>query len=208
MTALIDYDSGNLRSVEKALRALGDEPVVTRDPETLLQADRVILPGVGAFRDCMENLEKSGLVPVIRSIISRNTPFLGICVGMQLLFESSEEGREENGGKPVPGLGLLPGCVVHIPENAGLKIPHMGWNSISITPGTRLFKGIPQESFVYFVHSFAREADGLPGTAAVTEYGMKILAAVERGNLFGTQFHPEKSSSVGLQILKNFLEVR
>ena len=208
MTALIDYDAGNLRSVEKALRALGEEPIVTRDPETLRRADRVILPGVGAFRDCMENLTSFGLVPVIREIIAENTPFLGICVGMQLLFESSEEGMEENGGRPVPGLGVLPGRVVHIPERAGLKIPHMGWNSISISPGARLFAGISEGSFVYFVHSFAREADGLSGTAAVTEYGMKILASVERGNLFGTQFHPEKSSSTGLRILKNFLEVR
>lgn len=207
MTALIDYDAGNLRSVEKALRALGDDPEVTRDPETILRADRVILPGVGAFRDCMENLKKYGLVPVIREVTGQNKPFLGICVGMQLFFDSSDEGMEEQGGKPVQGLGLLPGRVVRIPAREGLKIPHMGWNSLSIRSGARLFEGIPDGSFVYFVHSYAREADGLPETAAVTEYGMKILASVEKGNLFGTQFHPEKSSGVGLHILKNFLSI-
>lgn len=207
MTALIDYDAGNLRSVEKALRALGDDPVITSDRETLLRADRVILPGVGAFRDCMGNLTARGLDPVIRDVIARGTPFLGICVGMQLLFESSEEGRELNGGNMVPGLGILRGEVKKIPDTAGLKIPHMGWNSLKITPGTRLFRGIPDGSYVYFVHSFCREAEGQPEQAAETEYGMRILAAVERGNFFATQFHPEKSSDIGLKILKNFLEI-
>ena len=154
MTALIDYDAGNMRSVEKALRALGDEPVITRDREILLRADRVILPGVGAFLDCRNNLVNYGLDPVIREVIAKGTPFLGICVGMQLLFSSSEEGRELNGGELVPGLGIFPGGVRKIPESPGLKIPHMGWNSLKIRPGTRLLKGIPDESFVYFVHSY------------------------------------------------------
>ena len=207
MTALIDYDAGNMRSVEKALRALGDEPVITRDREILLRADRVILPGVGAFRDCRNNLETYGLEPVIREVIAKGTPFLGICVGMQLLFSSSEEGKELNGGELVPGLGIFSGGVRKIPETPGLKIPHMGWNSLKIRPGTRLLKGIPEGSYVYFVHSFCAEAEGQDFEAAETEYGMRVLAAAERDNVFATQFHPEKSSETGLRILKNFLEM-
>ena len=207
MTALIDYDAGNMRSVEKALRALGDEPVITRDREILLRADRVILPGVGAFRDCRNNLESCGMDPVIREVIAKGTPFLGICVGMQLLFSSSEEGRELNGGELVPGLGVFPGGVRRIQETPGLKIPHMGWNSLKIRPGTRLLKGIPDGSYVYFVHSYCAEAGGQDFEAAETEYGMRVLAAAERDNVFATQFHPEKSSETGLRILKNFLEM-
>jgi glutamine amidotransferase len=207
MTALIDYDAGNMRSVEKALRALGDEPVITRDREILLRADRVILPGVGAFLDCRNNLVNYGLDPVIREVIAKGTPFLGICVGMQLLFSSSEEGRELNGGELVPGLSVFPGGVRKIPETPGLKIPHMGWNSLKIRPGTRLLKGIPDGSYVYFVHSYCAEAEGQDFEAAETEYGMRVLAAVERDNVFATQFHPEKSSETGLRILKNFLEM-
>ena len=207
MTALIDYDAGNMRSVEKALRALGDEPVITRDREILLRADRVILPGVGAFLDCRNNLVNYGLDPVIREVIAAGTPFLGICVGMQLLFSSSEEGRELNGGELVPGLSVFPGEVRKIPETPGLKIPHMGWNSLKIRPGTRLLKGIPDGSYVYFVHSYCAEAGGQDFEAAETEYGMRVLAAVERDNVFATQFHPEKSSETGLRILKNFLEM-
>ena len=207
MTALIDYDAGNMRSVEKALRALGDEPVITRDREILLRADRVILPGVGAFLDCRNNLVNYGLDPVIREVIAKGTPFLGICVGMQLLFSSSEEGRELNGGELVPGLSVFPGEVRKIPETPGLRIPHMGWNSLKIRPGTRLLKGIPEGSYVYFVHSFCAEAEGQDFEAAETEYGMRVLAAAERDNVFATQFHPEKSSETGLRILKNFLEM-
>ena len=207
MTALIDYDAGNMRSVEKALRALGDEPVITRDRETLLRADRVILPGVGAFRDCRNNLVNYGLDPVIREVIAAGTPFLGICVGMQLLFSSSEEGKELSGGELVPGLGIFQGGVRKIPDTPGLKIPHMGWNSLKITPGTRLLRGIPDGSYVYFVHSYCAEAAGQDFEAAETEYGMRVLAAVERDNVYATQFHPEKSSETGLRILKNFLEM-
>ena len=207
MTALIDYDAGNMRSVEKALKALGDSPVVTRDRETILRADRVILPGVGAFRDCRNNLDRYGLSPVIREVAGRGTPFLGICVGMQLLFESSEEGMELNGGQPVSGLGIFPGRVRKLPEEAGLKIPHMGWNSLKIAPNTRLFRGIPGESYVYFVHSYCAFAEGREFEAAETEYGARVLASVERDNVFATQFHPEKSSETGLRILKNFLEM-
>ncbi|MBQ7535043.1 MAG: imidazole glycerol phosphate synthase subunit HisH [Stomatobaculum sp.] len=207
MTALIDYDAGNMRSVEKALRALGDRPVITRDRDTILRADRVILPGVGAFRDCRNNLEKYDLEPAIREVIAKGTPFLGICVGMQLLFSSSEEGNELNSGEPVPGLRIFPGQVRKIPDTPGLKIPHMGWNSLTIAPGTRLFRGIPDGSFVYFVHSYCAAAEGQDFQAAETEYGMRILAAAERDNVFSTQFHPEKSSETGLRILKNFLEI-
>lgn len=208
MTVLIDYDAGNLRSVEKALRRLGEEPVITREPEIILAADHVILPGVGAFRDCMDKLRAYGLVGVVKECAGKGTPFLGICLGMQLLFEASEEGMEENGGTPVEGLGLLPGVVRRIPAGEGRKIPHMGWNSLKIREGTRLFRDIPQDSDFYFVHSFCREAEGLPYEAAETAYGIRVLASVEQGNLFGTQFHPEKSSAMGLKLLGNFLGVR
>lgn len=207
MTALIDYDAGNLRSVEKALNALGDTPVITRDRETLLHADRVILPGVGAYPDCMNKLSEYALTDVIPELISSGKPFLGICLGMQLLFESSEEGMENNGGKPIPGLGILPGTIRKIPDAPGLKIPHMGWNSIAVNPESRLLRGIPDGSFVYFVHSFYLCAKHPEDVAATASYGVTIHAAVEKGNLFGTQFHPEKSSDTGLRILKNFLSV-
>ena len=144
---------------------------------------------------------------MIREVIAKGTPFLGICVGMQLLFSSSEEGKELNGGELVPGLGIFSGGVRKIPETPGLKIPHMGWNSLKIRPGTRLLKGIPEGSYVYFVHSFCAEAEGQDFEAAETEYGMRVLAAAERDNVFATQFHPEKSSETGLRILKNFLEM-
>lgn len=205
MTALIDYDAGNLRSVEKALRALGDDPVITRDRETLLSADRIILPGVGAYRDCMDKLNGFGLTGIIREITETGKPFLGICLGMQLLFDSSEEGSAENGGRPVPGLGILKGTIRKIPDAPGLKIPHMGWNSLQIRSGSRLLRGIPDGAFVYFVHSYYLSAEDENDVAAATEYGVHIHAAVEHGNIFGCQFHPEKSSETGLRILRNFL---
>ena len=198
MIAIIDYDAGNLKSVEKALLFLGQECVVTRDPETILGADKVILPGVGAFGDAMANLRESGLDEVIREVVKKEIPFLGICLGLQLLFESSEE------APGVAGLGILKGKILRIPERAGLKIPHMGWNSIHITPGSRLFAGLPEGAYVYFVHSYYLKAGTEDIVAASTEYGTHIHAAVESKNVCGCQFHPEKSSSVGLQILKNF----
>ena len=201
MTAIIDYDAGNLRSVEKALMALGEKPVITRDRETLLQADRVILPGVGAFADAMGKLEQYGLCPVIHEIVEKGTPFLGICLGLQLLFERSDE------GEGVPGLSLLPGEILKIPEQPGLKVPHMGWNSLRIRGGSRLFAGVSQDSYVYFVHSYYCHAAREEDVAACTDYGVKIHAAVERGNLFACQFHPEKSGDTGLQILSNFLKI-
>ena len=198
MIAVIDYDAGNLRSVEKALAALGEQPEVTRDPQVIRTADKVILPGVGAFGDAMENLRRFGLVEPIRQVVEKGTPFLGICLGMQLLFESSEE------SPGVEGLSLLPGKILRIPPQEGLKIPHMGWNSLQVRPGARLFRGLPEEPYFYFVHSYYLKAGEEAIVAATTQYGVEIHASVERGNLFGCQFHPEKSSAVGRTILKNF----
>ena len=201
MTAIIDYDAGNLRSVAKALEALGEEPVVTKDRERILGADRVILPGVGAFGDAMEKLCQYDLTEVVREAAASGKPFLGICLGLQLLFESSEE------SPGAEGLGVLKGNILRIPDSTGLKIPHMGWNSLEISEGSRLFSGIPQGSFVYFVHSYYLKAEDADIVAAATEYGVRIHAAVERGNVCACQFHPEKSGDVGLKILRNFLDI-
>ena len=201
MIAIIDYDAGNLKSVEKALAYLGETPVITRDREELLAADKVILPGVGAFGDAMERLHQCGLVDTIKEVTCKNTPFLGICLGLQLLFDKSDEtpGAE--------GLGILKGEILRIPPKEGLKIPHMGWNSIEIKPQAKLFKDIPNQSYVYFVHSYYLKAQDEQIVAASTEYSTHIHASVESGNVFACQFHPEKSSDIGLQILKNFSEL-
>lgn len=198
-TVIIDYDAGNIGSVKKALAAIGEAAVLTRDKETILQADRVILPGVGAFGDAMDNLNRFDLVDVIKEVTAKKTPFLGICLGMQLLFEKSEEtpGAE--------GLGLLKGCIRKIPSSSGLKIPHMGWNSLDVRPGATLFQRICPNPYVYFVHSYYLEAEDEAIVAATTEYGVTIHASVESGNIFGCQFHPEKSSAAGLTILQNFV---
>lgn len=201
MIAIIDYDAGNLKSVEKALTALGEKPVVSREKEILLSADKVILPGVGSFGDAMEKLHQYELVDVIHQVVSKGTPFLGICLGLQLFFESSEE------CEGVRGLSLLPGKIVKFPETPGLKVPHMGWNRLDIKPGTRLFKGIDSGAYVYFVHSYYLEAGRESDVAASSTYGIKFGASVEHGNLFACQFHPEKSSDTGLNILKNFIEL-
>ena len=201
MTAIIDYDAGNLKSVEKALQALGEETVITRDRDEILSADRVILPGVGAFGDAMEKLHQYGLVEIIRQVVQNGTPFLGICLGLQLLFEESEESQG------VPGLGILKGKIRRIPNTLGLKIPHMGWNSLILRPGTRLFSGLGEDPYVYFVHSYYLEAADPEIVAASADYGVVIHAAVESGNVFACQFHPEKSSDTGLQILKNFISL-
>lgn len=199
MIAIIDYDAGNIKSVEKALQFLGEEAVITRDHELLMKADKVVLPGVGAFGDAMERLIEYDLVSVIQEIVRKNTPFLGICLGLQLMFEESEE------APGVKGLSLLPGRIVRIPDTPGLKIPHIGWNSITLPKESRLFRGISQQSYVYFVHSYYLQAGDEKDVAATTEYSAHIHAAVEHGNLFACQFHPEKSSKVGLTILKNFV---
>ena len=201
MIAIIDYDAGNLRSVEKALQALGEETVITRDRDEILSADRVILPGVGAFGDAMEKLHQYGLVEIIRQVVQNGTPFLGICLGLQLLFEESEESQG------VPGLGILKGKIRRIPNTPGLKIPHMGWNSLILRPGTRLFSGLGEDPYVYFVHSYYLEAADPEIVVASADYGVVIHAAVESGNVFACQFHPEKSSDTGLQILKNFISL-
>lgn len=201
MIAIIDYDAGNLKSVEKALMYLGEECIVTRDADKILLADKVILPGVGAFGDAMNKLNKFGLVDVIRQVAVYGKPLLGICLGLQLMFESSDE------APGVEGIGLLKGKIVSIPPKEGLKIPHMGWNSLDIKNGSRLFKGIPQQSYVYFVHSYYLQASNPEDVAATTEYSAHIHAAVEHGNVMACQFHPEKSGDVGLHILKNFCEL-
>ena len=201
MIAIIDYDAGNLKSVEKALVSLGEDCVVTRDAETILGADKVILPGVGAFGDAMEKLHRFGLVEVIRKVAAAGTPFLGICLGLQLLFRSSDE------SPGVEGIGLLDGEIVSILPKEGYKIPHMGWNSIEIKEGAGLFRGIENQSYVYFVHSYYLKADHPEDVAATTDYIVPIHASVEHGNVFACQFHPEKSGDVGLQILRNFCDL-
>lgn len=201
MIAIIDYDAGNIKSVEKALIALGQEVVLTRDPKVLERADKLVLPGVGNFGVCMDNLKKFGLAPVIRELTEEKKPLLGICVGLQLLFEGSEE------SSGVEGLGILPGKILRIPSAPGLKIPHMGWNSIHLQNNGKLFRGIPEQSYVYFVHSYYLKAADPSMVTATTQYGVTIDASVEQGNVFATQFHPEKSSRVGLQILKNYCEL-
>lgn len=201
MIAIIDYDAGNIKSVEKALQYLGEEAVITRDAGEILMADKVILPGVGAFGDAMKKLNRYGLVPVIHEVVEKGIPFLGICLGLQLMFESSEE------APGMEGLGLLKGKIVRIPEGDGLKVPHMGWNSLSFPKEGRLFAGIPENSYVYFVHSYYLQAEEDIVTATA-EYGVTIHASVEKGNVFACQFHPEKSSHTGLTILKNFVELK
>lgn len=201
MIAIIDYDAGNIKSVEKALAALGEEVILTRDAGTILGADKIILPGVGAFGDAMSNLWKYDLVRVIQEAAQRNIPFLGICLGLQLLFESSEE------SPGVEGLGILKGRILRIPDKEGLKIPHMGWNSLKLQNNGRLFRGIEGEPYVYFVHSYYLKAEDEGIVRASTTYSTHIHASVEKDNVFACQFHPEKSSTVGLQILKNFADL-
>ncbi|MCI9036104.1 MAG: imidazole glycerol phosphate synthase subunit HisH [Lachnospiraceae bacterium] len=199
MTTVIDYDAGNIKSVEKALDFLGESVVVTRDKQTILQADRVILPGVGAFGDAMEKIRRYHLESVLKEVVQNGTPFLGICLGLQLLFDSSEETPNAK------GLGILKGKIVHIPD-AKLKVPQIGWNSLHFPKNGRLFEGISENAFVYFVHSYYLQAEEDIVTAT-TEYGIEIHASVEKGNVFACQFHPEKSSKVGLRMLENFIRV-
>lgn len=201
MIAIIDYDAGNIKSVEKALQLLGQEAVITRNPEQILQADKVILPGVGAFGDAMGKIRKYGLETVIQKVTEQEIPFLGICLGLQLLFESSDE------APGVKGLGILKGEIRRLPEQEGYKIPHMGWNSLELVNDGRLFRNLPEHPYVYFVHSYYLEAADGGIVRAVTDYTTKIHASVEQGNVFACQFHPEKSSDVGLQILRNFVEL-
>ncbi len=201
MIAIIDYDAGNIKSVEKALIRLGEEVVLTRDAETILSADGVVLPGVGAFGDAMEKLHAYNLVEVIHKCVEKQIPFLGICLGLQLMFESSEE------APGVEGLHILDGKILKIPSGEGIKIPHIGWNNLSFPSKGRLFEGIEENAFVYFVHSYYLKAEEEEIVRAATEYGTYIHASVEKGNVFACQFHPEKSSEVGLKILQNFINI-
>lgn len=202
MIAIVDYDAGNIKSVEKALLLLGQDVKITDNGQEILSADKVVLPGVGAFGDAMGNLKRRGLVPVLRETAQKGIPFLGICLGLQLLFERSDE------APGVEGLGILPGEILRIPPKEGLKIPHMGWNSLHLEHGGRLFENVPEQSYVYFVHSYYLKAREEEIVKASAEYGVHIHASVEKGNVFACQFHPEKSSDTGIQILKNFVEIQ
>ena len=205
MVAIIDYDAGNIKSVEKAFQYLGADTLVTRDPETIYKADHVGLPGVGAFGDAMDRIREYDLENIINEVVKKEVPFLGICLGQQLLFESS---KESDG---VRGLGILRGEIIDIPdmdENGNTyKIPQIGWNNLKIREGARLFKGITGEPYVYFVHSYYLKAADRSIVAATTDYSVTIDASVECGNVFACQFHPEKSADVGMQILDNFLHI-
>ena len=201
MVTIIDYEAGNIKSVENAVRYLGCEAVLTRDPELILSSDHCILPGVGAFGDAMKRLKKYGLDEVIKQAVEKEIPFLGICLGLQLLFESSEE------SPGAEGLGILKGKILRIPDEGGRKVPQIGWNDLSFPHRSRLFEGIDEGAYVYFVHSYYLRAEDPSIVSAQTEYGVKIDAAVERGNVFACQFHPEKSEAVGMKILSNFLKV-
>ena len=201
MIAIIDYGAGNLHSVKNALDFLNAESIVTGDSETILNADKVILPGVGAFGDAMKCLEKSGLVETVKAVAKSGKPLLGICLGLHLMFEESDE------TPGVKGLGIFKGKIVKIPEKDGLKIPHMGWNSLHLQNNGRLFEGIPEQTYVYFVHSYYLQAEEPEIVKATTEYSTCIHASVEKDNVFACQFHPEKSSKWGLKILENFAAV-
>lgn len=202
MIAIIDYDAGNIKSVEKALQYLGEKPIVTRDREEILAADKVILPGVGAFGNAMDKIRSFGLEEVIGKVAEKRTPFLGICLGMQLLFERSEE------SPGVSGLGLLKGEILKFPDMYGLKIPQIGWNSLEYSGKGRLFDKIKEGSYVYFVHSYYLKAAEEQIVTATSEYGITFHVSIEKDNIFACQFHPEKSSKIGIQIIKNFIELQ
>ncbi|MEE0105392.1 MAG: imidazole glycerol phosphate synthase subunit HisH [Lachnospiraceae bacterium] len=198
MIAILDYDAGNIRSVEKALQHLGEETILTHDFREIQKAGKVILPGVGAFGDAMEHLKHYELDRAIKEVVAMDKPFLGICLGLQLLFESSDE------TPGVEGLGILKGNILRIPEEEGLKIPHIGWNSLEFPREGRLFQDLPADPYVYFVHSYYLQAQEPQIVTATCEYGVQIHASVEKNQVFACQFHPEKSGEVGLKILKNF----
>ena len=198
MIAIIDYGAGNLQSVKKAFDFIGAESVITNDPKVILSADKILLPGVGSFGDAMDSMRKNGLVETVKECALSGKPFLGICLGLQLLFEESEE------SPGVKGLGIFKGKIKKFSSDMGLKIPHIGWNSLEIQQKNTLFKDIPENSYVYFVHSYYLHAEDENDIATVTNYGIDFHSAVGKNNIFATQFHPEKSGDVGLQILRNF----
>jgi glutamine amidotransferase len=201
MVAIVDYGAGNIKSVENAVRFLGHEAVLTRDPAVILSADHVILPGVGAFGDAMTRLIKYGLDDVLREVAGRGIPLLGICLGLQLLFESSEE------SPGAQGLGILKGHILRIPDGEGRKVPQIGWNDLTYPNPGKLFAGLPEGTYVYFVHSYYLRAEDPSIVTARTRYGVDIDASVESGNVFACQFHPEKSEAAGMKILQNFLAI-
>ena len=211
MIAIIDYGVGNLRSVAKAFHAIGSDAILTKDIDVILSAAAVVLPGVGAFEDGMDNLRDNGLIDVVKTLIKRGTPFFGICLGMQMLLEIGDESNEaiatKLDEKDIPGLGILKGRVKRFPETDGLKVPQMGWNTVSYKEGSRLFKSIPQDQFFYFVHSYYCDLSNVADVSGVTDYGVLYHSALERGNLFATQFHPEKSGELGLKMLRNFVAI-
>ena len=198
MIAIIDYGAGNLQSVKKAFDFIGAESVITDNPEIINACDRILLPGVGSFGDAMDSMAKSGLVETVKQNALSGKPFLGICLGLQLLFEESEESLG------VKGLGIFKGKIKKFSSDMGLKIPHIGWNSLEIKQKDGIFKNIPENSYVYFVHSYYLQAEDKNDIATVTNYGISFHSAVGKNNIFATQFHPEKSGDVGLQILRNF----
>ena len=199
MISILDYDAGNIKSVEKAVQYLGEDAVITRDRDVIMASDKVILPGVGSFGDAMNKIREYGLENVIYDVVDADKPFLGICLGLQLLFRRSDE------SDGVEGLSILPGEILRIPDAPGIKIPHIGWNSLKVSEGARLFEGLGENPYVYFVHSYYLKADDESIVAATTEYGGTIIhASVQKDNVYACQFHPEKSGSVGMQILKNF----
>lgn len=201
MIAILDYDAGNIKSVEKAIEYLGEECIVTRDRHEIMKADKAILPGVGSFGDAMDKIRSYGLEEVIHEFIDTKKPFLGICLGLQVLFEESEE------TPGVKGLGILKGKIHRIPDSKDAPVPQIGWNDLCIKEGATLFKGLENKPYVYFVHSYYLKAENREDVAATTNYSVDIDASVERENVYACQFHPEKSSDVGLKILKNFIEL-
>lgn len=201
MIAIIDYGAGNIQSVYKALKYLGIDCAITSDKKEILNADGAILPGQGEFSDCMNSITESGIKDTVMEFINTGKPFLGICVGLQLLFEGSEESPDTK------GLGIFKGIIKRIPNGEGLKIPHMGWNSIDIVKNDKLFNGVDNGSYFYFVHSYYLDAEEKDIVSTQTEYGVKIDASVSRDNIYATQFHPEKSGEIGLKLLGNFIQL-
>lgn len=201
MIAILDYDAGNLKSVEKALQFLGQESVITRDRQKVASCDKVILPGVGSFGAAMEQLKKYEIDKMLEEVVAQKKPLLGICLGLQLLFDGSSESQG------IEGLHILEGDILRIPDKEGLKIPHIGWNSLELSNQGRLFDGVEENSYVYFVHSYYLKAKEASIVKASTTYSVSIHASVEKDNIFACQFHPEKSSRVGLKILSNFANI-
>jgi len=202
LIAIIDFGVGNLGSVEKAFKFIGTEVIVTSDEQIILGADAVVLPGVGAFANAMHKLQDAGLIDTIKKVIKSNKPFLGICLGMQLLFDYSEEG-----GENVRGLGIFKGAIRQIPVDMGLKVPQMGWNRLITRASCPLFENLALDNYVYFVHSYYLKAENREIVVASTSYGIDFDVAVGFGNVYATQFHPEKSGEVGLTILRNFTKI-